>query len=75
MADVKPNPEVEKARIRMRIANLKATIERQRFEILEMEDRMGKNRENIVATELSIVDQQTILDEMGSTKEKGADNG
>lgn len=47
MADSTPNYSVEQQRLRMNIANLQATIERQRFEILEMEDRKARNEENI----------------------------
>ena len=43
MPDVKSNPKLEKARARMNIKNLESTMERQRFEIIEMEDRKERN--------------------------------
>jgi len=47
MADVVANYRVEIQKLRMQIANQTATVERQRFEIFEMEDRIDRAKTNI----------------------------
>lgn len=48
----------------MKISNLQATIERQKFEILDMSDRCTKNEENIENSLTSIADLESQLSEI-----------
>ncbi len=64
MADVKANPGLEQARIRMQIANIQSTIERQRFELIEMDVRKLQNEENIKQSLLAIGELESKLVEM-----------
>lgn len=61
MADRTPNYHTEQQRLRMGIANFRATIERQILEILEMEDRKAANEENILATKEAITKVERAL--------------
>lgn len=61
MSDVMPNYEVEKQRLRSQIATLRANIERQRLEIMELEDRKSRALENIEATEKAIKEYEKQL--------------
>jgi len=54
MADVMPNYKLEQQRLRAKIAEQRATIERQRLDILEMDDRRARHEENIAAAEKAI---------------------
>lgn len=69
MGDVKPNPVLERARIRMSIAGINATVERQRFEMEEMKDRKARNEENIAASLKAIAELEEKLAAMGGGKE------
>ena len=71
MANIKPNPAVEKARVKMNIANLTATIERQKFENIEMEDRRVKNDENIAASYTSIESLKVKLADLDKANPEG----
>jgi protein subunit release factor B len=64
MADAMPNYQVECQRLRMQIASLKANIERQKLEILEMEDRKRTALENIEATKKAISEYKIQLKEL-----------
>jgi protein subunit release factor B len=64
MADVMPNYQVECQRIRTQIASLKANIERQKLEIMEMEDRKRTSLENIEATKKAISEYKVQLKEL-----------
>lgn len=68
MADIKPNPKLALQRIRMDISKLEATVERQRYELIEMEDRKERTEENIEATLKALVDLRKKLDEMQKRK-------
>ena len=70
MADAVPNPVVEMQRVRMNIANLKATIERQKFEMIEMEDRKARNLENIAGSEKHIKELEGNLRSMEKAHEE-----
>lgn len=54
MADATPDYQVEQQRLVAQIASLKSNLERQKLEIMEMDDRRKKNLENIEATKKSI---------------------
>lgn len=54
MADVMPNYKLEQQRKRSQIAEQRAVIERQRLDILEMEDRKIRHETNIEAAEKAI---------------------
>ncbi len=64
MGDVKPNPVLEIARVEMQIQNQKSTVARQRFELVEMEDRMSRNNENITSALGHIKDLEQTLSEL-----------
>ena len=61
MADKMGNYNVERQRIISSIAGLLANVERQRLEILELDDRRARNEENIEATLKSIEELETKL--------------
>jgi len=61
MADVLPNYQVEMQRLRMQIAELRANMERQKLEIMEMEDRKSRLEENIQASINSIGEYEAQL--------------
>ncbi len=61
MADSMPNYRVEKARIRMQISQQQANIDRQTFDILEMEDRIARHQENIDASKKAIAQLEETL--------------
>lgn len=56
MADVTPNWKVEIQRLKMQIAAQRSTIERQRLENMELEDRISRNNENLGAAEKAITE-------------------
>ena len=62
MDDKEPNYMVEKQRLVSSIAGLRANVERQRLEILELDDRKAKNEENIQATLTSIDECEVKLE-------------
>jgi predicted nucleic acid-binding Zn-ribbon protein len=66
------NPKLAVQKVRANIAQLKATQERQRYELLEMEDRRLKTEENIEATDKAIEAQEQTLRDLeeahGSTQ-------
>jgi TolA-binding protein len=64
MADVMPNYQVEQQRLRSQIAALKANIERQKLEIMEMQERERATLENIEATKKSITECRIQLKEL-----------
>ena len=67
MADVMPNYHVEKQRLVSQLANLRATIERQRLENMELEDRIARNNENIEATEKAVQESEAKLQGLRAT--------
>lgn len=67
MADVMPNYNVESQRLRSQIAALKANIERQKLEIMEMQDRERTTLENIEATKKSVAECRIQLKELEET--------
>lgn len=50
MADLKPNPAYVRQKTVSSIAALRATVERQKLELLEIEERKTRNEENISAS-------------------------
>ncbi len=61
MADIKPNPGMVRQRIVMDIAKLRANVERQKFEQMEMEDRRRTNEENITLSLATIAEYEQKL--------------
>ena len=61
MADVTPDWHVEQQRLRTHIAQLRHNIERFRLEIMEMDSRKGKARDNMKATQKAIGDDDKNL--------------
>lgn len=61
MADIAPNLVMVRQRIVMDIAKLRSTVERQKFEQMEMEDRRVKNEENIRLSMVSIEEYEQKL--------------
>ncbi len=68
MADIKPNPLMERQKVVRDIAKLQATIETQRVEQYEMEERRKKNDENITRSLETIVDYEQKLAEFDQDK-------
>ena len=75
MSDVMPNPALTRQRLIMDIAKLKATVERQRFEQFEMEDRRLKNEENIARSLEAIEEYETKLREFNAAQSGDNVNG
>lgn len=61
MADVMPNYRVEIQKLVSQIANLRATLERQTLENMELEDRVARNNINIEATIVAITEAEDKL--------------
>ena len=72
MADVMPNYGVEIQRLKMQIAAQHATVERQRLENLEMDDRQQRNNENIEAAFRAIEDLEGKLESLQETHQPGS---
>lgn len=75
MADVMPNYTVEIQRLKSRIADQHQIIERQKLEILEMEDRRSRHEENIEAAKEAIKKMELDLKGLIETHGKEAVNG
>ena len=71
MGDVKGNPLVEIARVRMSMSNIRATIDRQKFEIIEMEDRKERNKITIVESEKLLIELTDKIKEMEKRQKEG----
>ena len=70
MSDIGGNPALGRQRIIMDIAKLKATVERQRYEQFEMEDRRIKNEENIAQSLRTITEYEIKLQEFEAAQSK-----
>ena len=71
MGDVKGNPLVELARMKMSMSNIQATIDRQKFENIEMQDRRARNDTTIRESEKLLVELAGKLAEMEARQNKG----
>ncbi len=71
MGDVKGNPLVEIARVRMSMSNIRATIDRQKFENIEMEDRRARNEITIVESEKLLTGLAEKVKEMEARQKDG----
>ena len=68
MADKMPNYPVERQRLVMELANMNATVERQRLENMELADRMERNDVNITATAEKIKEHEQKLIEFDTVE-------
>ena len=59
-----PDYSVEQQRLKAQIAEQRATVERQRLEILEMTSRQNKHKENIKAALKAIEDYSIKLKDL-----------
>ena len=75
MADICGNPALGRQRIVMDISKIKATVDRQRFEQLEMEERRIKNDENIAKSLEAIEELETRLQEFDAAQNKAKNRG
>lgn len=67
MGDVMPNYKVEVARLKMQISAQVANIDRQTFEIMELEDRKARLEENIAAAKKAISELETNKKQLEDT--------
>ncbi len=69
-----PNYHVEQQRLKSQVASLRATIERQVLEVMEMEDRIARSRENIEASRVAIDEAEGRLVALIETHGKSGDD-
>ena len=69
MADARPSRDLIRQRLIMQLANLRSTIERQRYELMEMNDRRSKNEENIAKSLETIEGYEQTLREFDAAEE------
>ena len=74
MADSMPNYHVEQQRLKSQIASLNATVERQVLEVMEMEDRIERSKENIEASRVAIAEAEGRLVGLIETHGKPGDD-